>query len=168
MAQVFLGLGSNIDRERHLQAGLDALSAQFGALNLSPVYESEAVGFQGDPFFNLVVAVETSLSPGALSQALKGIEDDNGRERHQPGRGARTLDIDILTYDNLCGVHEGVELPRAEVLINAFVLLPLSQLAPDARHPLTGRTYAEHWSAYSSAQVLRPVHFCWQPLHALK
>lgn len=162
MARVYLGLGSNIERERHITAALDRLAASFGALDLSSVYESEAVGFEGDTFFNLVVRIETSLGVGNLSALLKSIEDDNGRCREGPKFSGRTLDIDILTYDDLVGIVEGVTLPRDEITYNAFVLQPLAEIAPEELHPQLGQSYARLWADYDkSAQRLWPVDFYW-------
>ncbi|WP_299597204.1 2-amino-4-hydroxy-6-hydroxymethyldihydropteridine diphosphokinase [uncultured Microbulbifer sp.] len=162
MATVYLSLGSNINREQHLSAGLDALVAAFGDLRMSQVYESEAVGFDGDNFYNLVAAIETDLSVGGLALQLRNIEDANGRVRSGPKFSARTLDIDILTYDDLSGEVDGVKLPRGEILKNAFVLLPLSELAPDAIHPVLGKTYQQLWESYDQAsQKLWPVALRW-------
>lgn len=163
MSRVFLSLGSNIDRYRHIAAALDALSAQFARLDISTVYESEAVGFAGRNFLNLVVGVDTELSIAELSARLKQIEDDNGRNRSGPKFSPRTLDIDILTVDDLVGDREGVHLPRDEITKNAFVLLPMAELAPDTPHPALGVTYAELWRAYDkSQQKLWPVAFEWR------
>lgn len=162
MALVYLSLGSNIDPHHYIVAGLDALSAQFGELAISPVYESVPVGFEGDNFLNLVVGIHTSLPVGALSDQLKKIEDDHGRVRTGPRYSGLTLDIDILTYDACSGVIDGVVLPRGEVLRNAFVLLPLSELAPAACHPQTGETFAELWRNYRSDQQLWRVDFSWR------
>lgn len=164
MAKVYLSLGSNIDRYRHISAALDALKASFGALVISPVYESEAVGFEGDNFLNLVVGIETDLPVGSLSAKLKRIEDENGRSRSGPKFSARTLDIDILTVGQLSGEHDGVLLPRDEVETNAFVLLPLADVAGGDVHPVTGLSYSAMWQAYSKAQKLWAVDFTWAGL----
>ncbi|MBB3062211.1 2-amino-4-hydroxy-6-hydroxymethyldihydropteridine diphosphokinase [Microbulbifer rhizosphaerae] len=162
MAQIFLSLGSNIDRERHIRAGLTALAARFGELQISRVFESEAVGFEGDNFYNLVVGIHTDLPVGQLALRLREIEDANGRLRSGPKFSARTLDIDILTYDDLSGTVDGVKLPRAEIEKNAFVLQPLAELAPEVVHPLTDKTFARMWAEYDkSKQKLWPVEFIW-------
>lgn len=161
-ARVYLSLGSNIDRERNIGAALDALAGEFGALTISSVYESEAVGFDGENFLNLVVGIDTERSVAQLSTLLKGIEADNGRRRDLPKFSARTLDLDILTYDDLTGTLDGVQLPRGEILRNAFVLLPLAEIAPDRAHPLDGRSYRELWQAYDRDQRLWPVSFHWR------
>lgn len=140
--QVFLSLGSNIDREHNIRSGLAALAAAFGDIALSPVYESEAVGFDGDAFLNLVVEIHTDLPVGVLANSLRDIEAAHGRVRGGKKFSSRTLDIDVLTYGDAVGVIEGVELPRDEILKHAFVLQPLADLAPDAPHPVQKKTYA--------------------------
>lgn len=162
VAQVFLSLGSNIQREQHIRAALDSLAAEFGELQVSRVFESEAVGFDGDDFYNLVVGIRTELPVGQLALRLREIEDTNGRLRSGPKFSARTLDIDILTYGDLSGTVDGVKLPRAEIEKNAFVLQPLAELAPERVHPLTGKTFAQMWAEYDkSKQKLWPVAFGW-------
>lgn len=163
MTAVYLSLGSNIDRYHHVEAGLDALADRFGALTVSRVFESEAVGFSGENFLNLVVGIETDLSVAQLSACLKGIEAAHGREPSAPKFSARTLDIDILTYDDWVGVHDGIHLPRPEITENAFVLQPLAEIAPTQLHPQLQITYAELWCRYdNSAQRLWPVEFRWR------
>lgn len=159
---VYIGIGSNIERERHITAALDALSEQFGDLRLSSVYESEAVGFDGEHFLNLVVGIRTGYSVADLSRIFKQLEADNGRRRNERKFSARTLDLDILTYDDCAGEVDGIRLPRAEILKNAFVLWPLSELAPQEVHPQAGKTYLELWQAYDRPQKLWPVPFNWQ------
>lgn len=162
MAEVFLGLGSNRRRYYHLSQGLDALSSQFGPLRLSRVFESESIGFQGSLFLNMVVALETSLSVAELARRLRHIELEHGRLPNAPKYSPRSLDIDILLVDQLAGVVDGIALPRDEVLSNAFVLWPLSELAPDHLHPVCGQSYRQLWRDYSPQQRLWPVVFDWR------
>ncbi|WP_444920888.1 2-amino-4-hydroxy-6-hydroxymethyldihydropteridine diphosphokinase [Microbulbifer sp. CnH-101-G] len=162
MAQVYLSLGSNINRAQYIRAALDALAGRFGELQVSRVFESEAVGFQGDNFYNLVVGLQTDLPVGQLALCLRGIEDANGRLRSGPKFSARTLDIDILTYDHLTGTVDGVKLPRGEIVKNAFVLQPLAEIAPEVLHPVEQKTYRQLWNEYDQAsQKLWPVEFIW-------
>ena len=162
MSRVYLSLGSNIDREHNIRSGLDALARHFGDVCLSPVYESEAVGFDGEPFLNLVAAIDTDLPVGELSDLLRAVEADHGRVRGGKKFSSRTLDIDILTDGSDTGVVDGVELPRDEILKHAFVLQPLADLAPDERHPLEGQTYAELLAGKDfSQQQLWQVSFDW-------
>lgn len=151
MTAIFLGLGSNIEPARYLPLGIAELESLLGPLRLSPVYEGAAIGFAGSPFWNLVVAADTSLRVGELQQALREIEYAHGRPRNATRYSARALDIDILTFGDCCGVVDGVVLPRGEILENAFVLRPLADLAPEAVHPGVGKTYRDLWDAYDQA-----------------
>jgi len=163
MATVYLGLGSNIEREHHIGVGLDALDRLFGEPELSPVYDSPAIGFAGEPFLNLVARVQTDASVVALAATLRDLEIAHGRTEDAPRYGPRHLDIDILTYDDLVGRFGHVTLPREEILHSAFVLRPLAELAPDARHPVSKRRYADLWRAFDQAsQPLRRVDFRWR------
>lgn len=163
MAQVYVSIGSNTERERYIANGLDALQARFDKLELSSVYESDPVGFEGDRFYNLVASFSTELELADLSKTLKAIEDDNGRCRQDPKFSGRTLDIDILTYDALIGDIDGVILPRGEITENAFVLQPLAELAPKERHPVLAETYQQLWLDYDKTrQPLERVSFIWQ------
>ena len=163
MTRVYLGLGSNIERERYITAGLDALQGLFGELALSSVYDGAAIGFEGQPFLNLVVGVDTALGVGEMARRLRHIEVEHGRPADATRFSSRQLDIDILTYGADTGVIEGVELPRGEILENAFVLRPLAELAPDEVHPVVERSYRELWQDYDrTSQVLEKVDFQWR------
>ncbi|MEW5507873.1 2-amino-4-hydroxy-6-hydroxymethyldihydropteridine diphosphokinase [Pseudomonas antarctica] len=160
LTQVYLGLGSNIERERHLRAGLDALASFLTDVRCSPVFESQPVGIKSGPFFNLVVSAYTDLPLMELDRRLKFIEADNGR--YAPDRKGLPLDIDVLLYGELVGNFDGLILPRAEILKNAFVLWPLSLMAPERVHPEVSKTLAELWRDAQIDQVLAPVAFEWQ------
>lgn len=160
LTQVVLGLGSNVERESHLRAGLEALAAILEDMRCSPVVESQAVGIKGGPFLNLVVTGVTALPLRELDRRLKFIEADNGR--YAPDRKGLPLDIDVLLFDDLVGNFDGLVLPRAEILKNAFVLWPLSLLLPDSLHPVAQRSFAELWAAAQIDQQLWPVAFQWR------
>lgn len=162
MAKVLLSLGSNEGREFHITSCLDALNSHFTILALSSVYESESVGFAGEPFYNMVVEIETDLELSALNESLKKIEDENGRRRDVPRFSGRTLDVDILLYDDLVGMVAGIELPREEITQNAFVLLPLAEIAPEGIHPVRQQSFAALWQSYDKAQKLWPIDFTWR------
>ncbi|KIU46198.1 MULTISPECIES: 2-amino-4-hydroxy-6-hydroxymethyldihydropteridine diphosphokinase [Pseudomonas] len=159
LTPVYLGLGSNIERERHLGAGLDALAAMLRDMRCSTVFESQAVGIKSGPFFNLVVTGLTDLPLLELDRRLKFIEADNGR--YAPDRKGLPLDIDVLMYGDLHGSFDGLVLPRAEILKNAFVLWPLSLIAPELVHPGAGKSMAQLWQQAQIDQVLEPVPFTW-------
>ncbi len=166
MALVTLSLGSNIDPAANIREAVNVLRASHGPLRVSPVYESEAVGFEGDNFLNLVVAMEVDTCLESLATELKGLEQRQGRDRSAGGFAARTLDVDILTYDDLQGEVAGMRLPRPEITCYAFVLQPLADLLPDTRHPVLGKTYRDLWEEFrcsqGSSQRLWQILFSWQ------
>lgn len=146
MTEAFVGVGSNVEPRRHIRAALQELHREFGHVAVSPVYQNPAVGFVGDDFLNLVVRLEVGLSLNELIRRLQAIEARCGRERSEERWGPRTLDLDLLTFGEQ--VSERPPLPRADVLKRAFVLRPLAELAPAARHPVNGRSYAELWDQF--------------------
>lgn len=143
--EVYVGIGSNVQPEKHIAMGLAALTERFGPLRRSAVYRNAAVGFEGDDFLNLVVGFESSEDPMSLSAALGRIEQSCGRERSGMRFAPRTLDLDLL----LCGqqVTTGAELvlPRPELLRHAFILRPLAELAGPLLHPVEKRCLADLW-----------------------
>lgn len=160
LIDVYLGLGSNVEREKHLRAGLDALFELFGDLDCSPVFESEPVGIRSDCFLNMVVQVKTSMPLLELDQHLKQIEALNGR--YALPRKGLPLDIDVLLYGQQTGVYGSITLPRAEILKNAFVLWPLSLLAGQVQHPVAQQSFTVLWQQAKIEQNLWPVAFTWR------
>lgn len=150
VVEVFVGVGSNLDRERHIVAGVAALREAFGALRESSVVDNPAVGFIGDDFLNLVVAFETDDSVDVVAERLQAIEKSFGRVRGGDRYVARALDLDLLLYGKI--VNADMRIPRPDVLEYAFVLGPLAEIAPDTRHPVTGQTYAELWQAFTASR----------------
>jgi 2-amino-4-hydroxy-6-hydroxymethyldihydropteridine diphosphokinase len=160
LATIYISLGSNINREQNTRAGIRALKRAFGDLILSSVYESEAVGFNGDAFYNMVIACETAMPVYDVNRILRGIEDANGRDRSGPRFSSRTLDLDLLLYDDLILDENGLKLPRDEILKNAFVLWPLAEIAPELKHPESGISYEKLWSDFDkNKENLKPVRF---------
>ena len=161
---ILISVGSNINKIDNTRSGLNALALAFDDLSCSSVYESESVGFNGDNFYNLVVKANTSKTIGEVCKCLKTIEDDHGRKR-EVKFSSRTLDLDLLTYNNeVC--EQPVVLPRDEIEYNAFVLQPMAELVPELRHPVTRHTYADLWANFSKSvagrkQKLWPITFTW-------
>lgn len=153
MARVYISIGSNIEREQHVRAALDALDAHYGRVQCSTVYETAAVGFEGDSFYNLVVGLDTTETPAEVAAQLRAIEDRNGRVREGARFSARTLDLDLLLYDDLILEEGRLQLPRDEITRYAFVLKPLAEIAGTLRHPLTGKTYAQLWTEFPRKDV---------------
>ncbi len=163
MPQVFVGVGSNVKRDASIRAGVADLRAHYGELLLSSVYESEAVGFAGDAFYNLVVAFDTPDSIDTVADVLAAIEDRNGRRRGSEKFTPRTLDLDLLLYADEIISSERFHVPRDEILRYAFVLWPLAEMAPDLIHPQVGKSFTQLWEKFDKdGPALRPVPFSWQ------
>lgn len=151
MSHAYLSLGSNLEPEKHLRAALAELRERFGEIVVSPVYRCKAVGFNGPDFLNLAVAIDTDLDPVVLNDWLHALEDRHGRRRDVPRFSSRTLDVDIVLYDDRVMQGEGhLQLPRAE-LKHAFVLKPLTDIAPGVVHPVSGKTLAQLWAERPAA-----------------
>ncbi|TDJ28342.1 MAG: 2-amino-4-hydroxy-6-hydroxymethyldihydropteridine diphosphokinase [Gammaproteobacteria bacterium] len=149
-AMVYVSLGSNVQRDRNIRLAVKEMRTAFGNLSLSPVYESASVGFDGSDFLNLVAGFETNNEVHEVVQELRVIEDRLGRDRSQPRFSPRPIDLDILTYDGLIIDEPGIQIPREEILQNAFVLKPLCDIAPDSVHPLVKQDYQALWLAMAS------------------
>ena len=162
MTRVLLGVGSNIDREANICTGLDTLQSEFGLTRVSSVYESAALGFDGPAFFNLAVEMDVDIGLGALARYLRQMEYRMGRPRDASRFSSRTLDLDILCFGDYCGTLDGIELPRAEILENAYVLAPLAELAPEMPLPGSDENFAALWQRLSAGmQVVKVVNFEW-------
>lgn len=168
MTRVFVGVGSNVDRERSIRAGIAELRDRFGSLELSPVYESSAVGFTGDSFYNLVAAFDTDLSPETVDDILHDIEGRHGRSRDSGSFAPRTLDLDLLLYGDLVAQQGSVRVPREDIVRYAFVLRPLADLAGEVRHPVTGRTFREMWTECREARDLKQVELDWDERSSIR
>lgn len=154
MVQAYVSVGSNIEPQQHIRAGLADMQQQYGQLTISSVYESEAVGFSGDNFYNLVVGFETAQPPLIINQTLRVIEQTHGRIRSQNKFSARTLDLDLILYGDMIFQEDKLVLPRDEILNYAFVLLPLAEIIPNAKHPITQQTYRELWQNFDKSKQL--------------
>jgi len=153
MSIVYLGLGSNIDARANTSSGIDALRQAFGRVECSPVYQTPAFGFEGDDFINLVARVETDMSPLELKSFLTDLEDRHGRDRHAPKFSNRTLDIDILLYDDLYLLSPELCIPHGDILKVAHVLKPLADLAPKLIHPVYRKTMIDLWNEFPRQEI---------------
>lgn len=146
MFDVYVGLGSNIEPEANLRGAVHRLGAELGPLECSSVYRSPPYGFSGDDFLNMVVRFSSAAGPAGVETVLTRLEDAAGRSPERAG--SRTLDLDLLLYG--ARVDARARLPRADVLEYPFVLAPLAELAPAARHPVTGRPLADAWAGMAA------------------
>ena len=148
MTHVVLSLGSNIEREKNIRFAVSELKKKFGQLEISPVYETSSVGFDGPPFFNLVVGFYCSDSVQHVRDRLRRIESVAGRVRGKKSFDSRVLDIDILLYGNRDLREQGYNIPRDEIERFAYVLKPLSDLYPEIVYPITGQTVTHMWQQF--------------------
>ena len=140
----YLSLGSNVSPEKNIQFALDQLSKIFGEIVSSSTYVTKSVGFEGSDFLNSVVRINTDLDPSELIDKLHRIEEMTGRVTGTKAFNDRTLDIDVLIYDDL--VDLSLNIPRDEILKYGFVLEPLAELYPDGIHPIEKITFLELWN----------------------
>lgn len=157
MTHVVLSLGSNINRDYNMQFALSEITQQFGEINVSPVYETTSVGFQGDSFLNLVVGLETDKELWDVRSMLRNIEAEAGRIRDRKAFDNRLLDIDVILFGDKVLSPE-YNIPRDEILKYAYVLKPLSDLYPKSKHPVLGLTYESMWADFDlNGQKLQAV-----------
>lgn len=153
---VYLALGSNLgDRKANLRAARQSLPPLVKVTAASPIYRTPPWGYEQQPeFFNQVLAGQTEASPTTLLAYLKQIEAKVGRKptfRYGP----RLVDLDIIFYDDLVLNEPGLTIPHPRVAERAFVLVPLADLAPDMRHPITGLQVQEMLEAVSTDGIQR-------------
>lgn len=146
MAEVYLSLGSNVgDRLRYLKKAIEKIDESDSVVirKVSPVYETDPLGKPDQPrFLNLVILIETTLKPLRLLDYLLNIEERLGRERNEKW-GPRTIDADILLYDQLIINTDRLILPHPRMHQRRFVLVPLAQINPHLFHPLLKKSVEE-------------------------
>lgn len=187
--QILLGLGSNRDALANIQRCLAALEARFGAIQVSPVYQSEDIqstdiqstdiqsidiestganrpdAGTASVFHNMAVALFSDAAPTEIKAWCKAQERAQGRLPKSAGATTHPIDIDLLAVGELCGEFTGpggraFALPHPDITAYAFVLRPLAELAPQARHPRTGETYAELWASARATASPRLTPIC--------
>ena len=152
MTRVYFSIGSNVEPLKYIELAVRELGARFGPVDISPVYRNKAIGFAGADFLNLVVGVDTDKSIDEVCSEIAAIHTLANRVRDDSKFVARTLDIDLLLYGQLITDGPPLHLPRVDVLKYSFALKPLADIAPEQRHPETGKSYAEHWLAMDQGE----------------
>ena len=146
---VYWCLGSNIDAERHIRFAVCRFLQDFDQVGLSKLYRCPAVGFEGDDFLNLALSLETRQSPQELIEYANQLERSAGRVRVSRGRyDSRTLDVDLVMYGDLCGLHYGRAWPSNDINEAAHVLRPMVDIAPNKYHPVSGKTFYSLWNEF--------------------
>ncbi len=156
MITAYIGVGSNLERKKHIEAAIVELSRIGDKLRLSTIYECEAVGFDGLPFYNLVVEMSTSMSLTDFSHALRKIELKWGRKVDAMKFEPRTLDLDIILFGEQTS-QKHPQVPRDDIYQYAFVIQPLNELCPSLIVPQDGRTIAEIYHQASHRESLKAV-----------
>jgi len=154
MARVYVGVGSNIDKRFHIIKVLDELTQEFGRVDVSPIYQTAANGFEGEDFYNCVVGFETSFTPIGMFNRLREIEASHLRIRMSQNQFiSRTLDLDQLLYADWIVNEPHVELPSADITKYPFVLKPLFDIAPDLIHPQLHVSIRQIWQDFDKTQL---------------
>lgn len=153
MTRGYISIGSNIEKEKNILSALRALARYFGGLVVSSTYETEAVGFTGDTFHNLIVGFDSDLDVKTIAEQLRQIELDHGRTRECKKFSSRTLDLDLILYGDLVITEGGLQIPRDEIERYAFVLEPLAEIAGDLRHPVSKISYRELWERFDKSGI---------------
>jgi len=153
----YISIGSNIDKETNIASSLESLRRHFGEITSSSVYETEAVGFVGDSFYNLVVRFNSTLTAKEVAKTLRQIELDHGRSRDSQKFSPRTLDLDLILYGDQIISEGRLQIPRDEIERYAFVLEPLAEIAGDEKHPISGISYRELWQQFDKSKLQRKI-----------
>jgi 2-amino-4-hydroxy-6-hydroxymethyldihydropteridine diphosphokinase len=158
MATAFIALGSNLgDRFATLQSALDAVRELGSTVTASSVYETDPVGYLDQPrFLNAVVRLETELAPDDLLNEMHRIEQDHHRVREFKN-GPRTLDLDLVLYDDLIDERPELTIPHPRMHERAFVLVPLAEIVPDVEIPSVGKTAIEVLKALGPVSTINRV-----------
>ena len=159
MARVYISIGSNIDKQDNIVSSVQTLRDHFGDLSISNVYETKAVGFEGEDFHNLVVGLDTNEAPLEISQVLKKIEADHDRSRGKEKFESRTLDLDQILYGDLVMQMDGVNVPHPDILRYNFVLKPLAELAGGVEHPEAEKTINQLWEEHEEKGEMKVVDY---------
>ena len=150
MSQVYISIGSNIEKEKNIPSAIRSLEATFGNMELSSLYLCESLGFDGPDFYNMVVKIETDKTVEELVFICKQMELDHGRDENAKKFTPRPLDLDILLYDDQI-METPALIPRPEIKEYAFVLWPLAEIAGDKQHPVCQSSFNDLWLHFDAS-----------------
>ena len=154
MARVYIGIGSNIDKHLHIPRVIEELQSEYGEVTVSPIYQTTAVGFEGEDFYNLAVGIDTRKSPQEMFKYLRALEAAHGRRRTSGNQFiARTLDLDQLLYDDQQIEDETLSIPHEDIIRYAFVLKPLADIAPNLVHPILQKSMQLLWQEFDQRSI---------------
>jgi len=148
MSHVYVAIGSNVDPEENISKAARELARLFPGARFSSWYRNRAVGFDGDDFINGVVGFETDLTLREVVERLHSVESLCGRPRNAPRWAPRSMDLDVLLYDNVVCSEPTMTLPRPDLLKRPYMLGPLAEIAPQVVHPTAGLTIGELWQRF--------------------
>ena len=150
---VFLGIGSNLNKKENIHSCITFFKSSFKHCSISPIYQSPSFGFEGHDFYNLVIKIKTHFKLPSLKKWLMWVEDVHNRDRSQPRYSNRTLDIDILLFNNDIYQDENITIPRPEILTQGYILKPLIDISTQIKHPQTQNTFEHHWHKLQNEQA---------------
>ncbi|MDF2153274.1 2-amino-4-hydroxy-6-hydroxymethyldihydropteridine diphosphokinase [Vibrio sp. CAU 1672] len=156
MISTYIGVGTNIDREKHARVAYRELHHLGVDLQVSPVYECAPIGFSSQNFYNFIISLNTELSLNEFVRRLREIEYKWGRAEDAQKYQDRTLDLDVVLFGD-CVSAQNPELPRSDIFKYPFVTKPMYDLQPDLLIPGDGRSVAQVWQAMQPIDSLRPV-----------
>ncbi len=151
MARVYIAIGGNVEPERWFPVAARELKRRYPGVRFSSCYRNPAFGFEGADFLNAVAGFDTARSPEEVLSDCHEVEAICGRRRDDPKWAPRVMDVDLLLHGETIAETPTYRLPRPDLLQRCYMLGPLAEIAPEVRHPVTGRTIGEHWRELARA-----------------
>lgn len=145
MSIVYLSLGSNIgEREAYINTAMKAIGYKIGNIQLkSKIYETQSWGYSGGNFLNMALQIFSVLSPEVILSHIRSIETELKRSRIAGEYSDRTIDIDILFYDETIVESKNLSIPHPQIQNRLFVLIPMMDIAPELKHPTLYKSITE-------------------------